>query len=62
VILVVKKALTIVLLLCQVKAQLLWQSIKQGAHSIQELVLKLRKARQFVHLVKADTAVNDFIK
>ena len=30
------------------------QSIKQGAHSIQELASKLRKARQIVLLVKAD--------
>jgi 6-phosphogluconate dehydrogenase len=39
-----------------------WQSIKQGIHSIQELALKLRKARQIVLLIKAGTAVDDFIK
>jgi hypothetical protein len=39
-----------------------WQSIKQGAHSIQELALKLRKARQIVLLIKASPAVDNFIK
>jgi 6-phosphogluconate dehydrogenase len=38
------------------------QSIKKGAHSIQEWASKLRKARKMVLLVKAGPAVDDFIK